>query len=120
MQELSVIGTGFGIVLLVLALLWGACVLIGIAFRPRSEKPAASVPAPAQATAPATAGDDTVPVVIAAAVAAALDRPHRILTISAPINDTHAWSQVGRIDHYQSHRMRAHWAWADRNWTPNP
>jgi len=61
--------------------------------------------APAQ-----SASDDELPeemlVVIAAAVAAVLDRPHRIVHIRGMTPADHGWSLEGRLQQHQSHRIQ--------------
>ena len=53
--------------------------------------------------------DDELPeetlVVIAAAVAAVLDRPHRIVHIRGMTPADHGWSLEGRLQQHQSHRI---------------
>ncbi|MCA9248897.1 MAG: OadG family protein [Planctomycetales bacterium] len=44
--------------------------------------------------------------VIAAAVAATLDRPHRIVRISGLTPQDLGWSLEGRLQHHQSHKIR--------------
>lgn len=46
---------------------------------------------------------------IAAAVAAVLDRPHRVLGVrkaSQPVVWVNAWAMEGRFQHYSSHKVR--------------
>ncbi|QDV41455.1 Oxaloacetate decarboxylase, gamma chain [Stieleria neptunia] len=54
--------------------------------------------------------DDELPeeilVVIAAAVAEALDRPHRIVKIRGLGTGEYAWSLEGRMKHHMSHRIQ--------------
>ena len=45
-------------------------------------------------------------VVIAAAVAAAFDRPHRIVRVRGMTPADHGWSHEGRIQQHQSHRIQ--------------
>ncbi|QEG00776.1 Oxaloacetate decarboxylase, gamma chain [Stieleria maiorica] len=62
-----------------------------------------------QPAATPAARDDELPeevlVVIAAAVAAALDHPHRIVKIRGLGAGEYAWSLEGRMKHHLSHRI---------------
>jgi hypothetical protein len=49
--------------------------------------------------------DETV-AVIAAAVAATLDRPHRIVKIRGVSHSEMGWSLEGRMQHHQSHNIQ--------------
>lgn len=61
-------------------------------------------------TAKAPESDDALPkeilVVIAAAVAEAIDRPHRIVRIRGLTPEELGWSLEGRIQHHTSHRIQ--------------
>jgi Na+-transporting methylmalonyl-CoA/oxaloacetate decarboxylase gamma subunit len=65
-------------------------------------------PAPAAAPVVAAAGNNQLPedelfVVIAAAVAATLDRPYRMVSIQPASS---SWARAGRTAHHQSHQPR--------------
>lgn len=77
--------------------------------------PVASVIAPSappkpQAVAPVEAPPSPeILAVIAAAIAAVLDRPHRVVAIqqAAPLApEGNAWAMEGRVEHFLSHRIR--------------
>jgi len=115
MDQIELILTGFGIVIGVLAGLWGACVLVALGFREKPKAPAPETLAPAAASAPApaattSAANDGVPphhvAAIAAAVAAVMSGPHRIIQIDAPPLRVDNWKVEGR---FQTHRV--HWGW---------
>ncbi|MDA3962644.1 MAG: hypothetical protein PF961_17800 [Planctomycetota bacterium] len=92
---------GVIIVLGALGSLWILCELIGLVFK-RVEAAAAAKRAAAEPE--YVPHEEEVPVAaIAAAVAIALDRPHRIVAIGA---GTSGWSAEGRREHFLSHRVR--------------
>ncbi len=68
------------------------------------------VPAEAERPVLATAGEGELPeeivVVIAAAVAEVMAKPHRIVKIRGLTPDELGWSLEGRTQHHQSHRFR--------------
>ncbi|MCB0117354.1 MAG: OadG family protein [Caldilineaceae bacterium] len=67
--------------------------------------PSSAAPAPPVVSATNELPEELV-VVITAAVAAALDRPHRIVRIRGLTPTDMAWSMEGRSQHHQSHRIR--------------
>ncbi|MCW2307141.1 OadG family protein [Rhodobium gokarnense] len=114
LENLEMIGTGFSVVMLVLALIWAACALIGLFFTrgTKVEAKDAEKPAPSQpALAAATPG---VPphhlVAISAAVAATLGGGYRVTRIAAPAHKVGDWPLEGRIQTFNGHRTRADWA----------
>jgi hypothetical protein len=47
--------------------------------------------------------------VIAAAIAAVLDRPHRVVSVqrvTIPVPHLNVWAYEGRVEHSMSHRLR--------------
>ena len=47
--------------------------------------------------------------VIAAAIAAVIDKPHRVLSVRhviMPANPINVWALEGRVEHSTSHRLR--------------
>ena len=107
LDQLALILTGFSIVIGVLSGLWGACALVALGFR---EKGSPAV-APVSPSAPVTASSEgTVPphhlVAIAAAVAAVMSSPYRIVNIDAPPQNADNWKVEGR---FNTHRV--HWGW---------
>jgi Na+-transporting methylmalonyl-CoA/oxaloacetate decarboxylase gamma subunit len=105
MDQLELIFTGFGIVIGVLSGLWGACALVGQLFR---EKPS-PVATPVPAAKPAKTEEGVPPhhvAAIAAAVAAVMSTPYRIINIDAPPLRADSWKVEGR---FKIHRV--HWGW---------
>jgi hypothetical protein len=98
--NIEVMATGFATVLVVLALLWATCAMIGLSFAEHTRR---GLPVPAS---PGAAG---IPAhhlaVISAAVSAVLEAPHRIVNVAAPAHIIMAWAQEGRFDHASVHRM---------------
>lgn len=112
LENLEMIGTGFAVVMAALALLWGACALVGYFFI-KAEKAAAAAPVaqkPQPARASAAPG---VPphhlVAIAAAVADTLGAGYRITRVAAPGHKVNEWPLEGRITAFSSHRVRTGW-----------
>ena len=68
-----------------------------------------AIPAEKEEPTPIVTGKDELPeetlVVIAAAVAATLSRPHRIVRVGGQEVDM-GWSLQGRMQHHQSHRLQ--------------
>ncbi len=118
--QLELILTGFGIVIGVLAMLWGVTAAVGLVFRGSNNNviPATAKPTPlhstpdaaSRATAPAaTASVEGAPahhlVVIAAAVSAILGgRAHRVVNVSPSRQQMPVWAQQGLFEHFASHR----------------
>ena len=100
MLNLELIGVGIAIVIGVLILLWFASAAIGRVFlvvarvRERRGRIAAAAPDVAERDA----------VVVAAAVAAILEAPHRIVSITAPLHFAPAWASEGRYEGSTLHR----------------
>ncbi|MCF8480996.1 MAG: OadG family protein [Rhodospirillum sp.] len=117
LDNLELIGTGFAVVMAVLASLWGACSLIGTIFaqveKSRAEAAAKAAPVPASAppSAPTTSGG--IPahhlVAIAAAVASVLGDAYRITRVAAPAHQISDWPLEGRIENFTAHRIRTNW-----------
>lgn len=112
LDNLELIGTGFTVVLMVLASLWAMSALVGRAFtRAAAPKPSAGASAPAPAPAPVVAPG--VPphhlVAIAAAVAETLGAGVRITRVAAPAHKVEGWPIEGRIETFTAHRIRTDW-----------
>ncbi|MBL3584380.1 OadG family protein [Rhodovulum sulfidophilum] len=105
LENLALIGTGFAVVILVLASLWGACALMGWGFTRTARKTTAAVP-----ETPVAPG---VPphhlAAIAAAVAETLGPGHRIRRVAAPAHLVDGWPLEGRIETFAAHRVRTGW-----------
>ena len=102
--HISVIATGFGTVLGVLAILWAACALIGFVFARGAARTGASPAAIPFGKAKGGIPPEHV-AVISAAVAAVMDGPHRIAHISAPSHRPPGWSLEGRFESFIAQRM---------------
>ncbi|TDX32567.1 OadG family transporter subunit [Rhodovulum visakhapatnamense] len=107
LENLSLIGTGFAVVLLVLASLWGACALIGRAFIRAARKAERPVVAPRPPVAPGVPPHHLA--AIAAAVAETLGPGHRITRVAAPAHRVDGWPLEGRIETFAAHRIRTGW-----------
>lgn len=112
LDNLELIGTGFAVVMAVLAALWGACALVALGFRAATRPaPAAAAPAPAKAVAPAVPAG--VPphhlAAIAAAVSAVLGAGYRVTRVAAPAHKVEGWPMEGRIETFTAHRIRTDW-----------
>lgn len=117
-EQLVFIIQGFGLVLVVLALLWLLSAVLGRFFIAREQRAAARTTAPAPpavgaAPAPmlnAGAGAGLPPAhvaAISAAVAVATSGRGRVVRVVAPAHGAAGWSGSGRTAHAQDHRIRA-------------
>jgi Na+-transporting methylmalonyl-CoA/oxaloacetate decarboxylase gamma subunit len=103
-DELILLGTGFGIVMSVLAALWGVCSIVGTMFikgeGAKKAKAAAAAPAvPAAAPAPQIAeGTPPAHVAAIAAAVASLSGRYRIVRVVVPAHDARAWAAQGRYE----------------------
>ena len=97
---------GFVIVMVALSALWLLCEAVGGFFKWQAARAEASARAASEATAaaaPAEEAPEAVPVpVIAAAVAALVDQPHRVVEIKPA---SIAWSMEGRRELLRSHKL---------------
>ncbi|WP_413207268.1 OadG family transporter subunit [Rhodospirillum sp. A1_3_36] len=124
LDNLELIGTGFAVVMAVLASLWGACALIGTIFtrieKTRVEAVAKAAPIPAPAPPSPQIGPQTGPsttggipahhlVAIAAAVTSVLGEAYRITQVTAPAHQINDWPLEGRIETFSAHRIRTDW-----------
>ena len=95
-----------GILVVFLALV---LVVVFITLLPRLLAPSAGKASDEAIPAPAV-GEDELPeeilVVIAAAVAHAIDRPHRVVQIRGLTPAEMGWSLEGRMQHHHSHRIQ--------------
>jgi len=110
LDNLELIGTGFTVVMMVLASLWGMSALVGRAFtRAAAPKPSAAAlaPAPAPVVAPGVPPHHLV--AIAAAVAETLGAGVRITRVAAPGHKVEGWPMEGRIETFTAHRIRTDW-----------
>ena len=117
-DQLVFIVQGFGLVLVVLALLWLLSALLGRIFVAQERRRASPPPAPAAAVgaAPApTVSAGTPPAhlaAIAAAVAVATSGRGRVVRVVAPAHGAAGWVGSGRAQHAHGHRTRAGWTQA--------
>lgn len=120
-SELAFIVTGFVLVMVVLALLWFVCAVLGriVQMGDKSRASSAPVKAPVPSPAPAPATASPVPAgkipaahlaVISAAVAAMTDGRGVVTSVFVPAHRASVWAQEGRIEHFSSHRVRSDWA----------
>jgi len=120
-EELLFIGSGFGIVMGVLAALWGVCALVGTAFKRADAARAAAAAAPARVPASAPAIAEGIPPAHVAAIAAAvasLSGAWRIRRVEAPVHLSRAWAAQGRFE--LQTKWQAHAAGAARLRIANP
>ncbi len=110
MEHGSLILSGFGIVMGVLAMLWAVTALIAKLFtRPAKPIETAAKPnaAPTPSAAPVTAPPG-VPAhhlaAITAAVAASFAPPTRIVSVDGLYAHVSAWTQQGLFEHFASHQ----------------
>lgn len=108
LDNLELIGTGFTVVILVLAALWAMSALVGRAFirAGAAAKPAAAA-TPAPVVAPGVPPHHLV--AIAAAVAETLGAGVRITRVAAPAHKVEGWPIEGRIETFTAHRIRTDW-----------
>lgn len=122
LENLELIGTGFAVVLSVLAVIWAACALMGSVFTRAAAKAAASAAAPPAVSAPAVSAAPAQPsapiapgvpphhlVAIAAAVAHTLGAGYRVTHVAAPAHKVGDWPMEGRIETFTAHRVRTDW-----------
>lgn len=114
LENLELIGTGFAVVMTVLAAIWAACVLVGRAFvtaeAARAAKETAKAPAPApvdEATAPGIPPHHLA--VIAAAVAHTFGSGYRVTRVTAPAHAVPGWPMEGRMEIFSAHHTRTSW-----------
>ncbi len=106
MAQLELLLTGIVVVLIVLVVLWGACAIIGVAFRERpspdtetsAEEPQPQVGIPAHHIA-----------VITGAVAEMMPGAFRVLNVHAPAMTKTAWVESTRFQQVHTHRVRWNW-----------
>ena len=71
--------------------------------------PAPPPPAPVRIAAPPEQLPPEIIAVISAAIAVALGRPHRVLTVEQPAMfgpEINIWAMEGRVEQFMSHRVR--------------
>ena len=116
LENLELIGTGFAVVMTVLAMIWGACALMGSVFI-RAASAKARAEAAAVASAPVPAAQPSAPAgippqhlaAIAAAVAHTLGAGYRVTRVDAPAHKVNDWPLEGRIENFTAHRVRTNW-----------
>ncbi|SDK51155.1 OadG family protein [Aliiruegeria lutimaris] len=112
LEALGIIGTGFAVVMSVLASLWGACALVGFFFtREKKEQQATkAAPVPPRAAVASRAG---VPPHHLAAISAAVSEifgPGYVVTrVAAPSHVVTDWPIEGRKDTFAGRRIRTAW-----------
>lgn len=111
-ENLEIIGTGFAVVMLVLALLWGACAIVAAFFTraPKPEKPAETKAAPARAAVNSHSGVPPHHLAAIAAAAAEVFGPGYVVTrVAAPSHKVTEWPLEGRKDTFAGRRIRKDW-----------
>jgi len=107
-EAMNFLVTGFGVVMLALALLWFCTALMGKAFSAAKSKPAvAPAPAaPAAAPAPVAEDDGRLIAAISAAVHYTVGSGFRVTKVVRTGAGSPNWSAEGRRQHHGSHRIR--------------
>ena len=106
MAHLGLLLTGIAVVMSVLAALWGACVIMGLAFR---ERPRPGAAAPVEDEPPHEGIPAHHIAVISAAVAEMTPGAFRILNVRAPALIATAWAESNRFEQATARRVR--WDW---------
>ncbi|NDR56454.1 OadG family protein [Aliiruegeria sabulilitoris] len=112
LEALGIIGTGFAVVMSVLASLWAACSLVGYFFtrEKKEQKPTEAAPVPPRAAVASRAG---VPPHHLAAISAAVSEifgPGYVVTrVAAPSHVVTDWPIEGRKDTFAGRRIRTAW-----------
>ncbi|KAA5607384.1 hypothetical protein F1188_01050 [Roseospira marina] len=117
---LNILLVGITVVMAVLLMLWASCAIVGFGFRmvearqkasEARKNAAAAAAAPPSALAATPAGG--IPAhhlaAIAAATAAVMDRPYRIVQVWAPVVPTSDWGNQARLQTFNSHRRQGDW-----------
>lgn len=113
LDNLELIGTGFAVVMAVLAALWAISAGVGAVFirAARAQARAQAPVAPAVAAGPAPGG--AIPphhlAAIAAAVAHVMGPGARVTHVAAPAHKVSNWPLEGRIETFTAHRIRTDW-----------
>ena len=110
LDNLELIGTGFAVVLMVLALIWGATASVGYFFTrvPKAE-PAAKAPNVPAAAAVSSGIPPHHLAAIAAAVAHTLGGGYLVTRVAAPGHKVSEWPMEGRMETFSSRRTRTDW-----------
>mgnify|MGYP001824735321 CR=1 FL=1 len=112
LESLAIIGTGFAVVMSVLAAIWGACAGVGYFFtrEKKEEKPTEAAPVPPRAAVASRAG---VPphhlAAITAAVADVFGPGYVVTRVAAPSHVVTDWPIEGRKDTFAGRRIRTAW-----------
>ncbi|MEM8570705.1 MAG: OadG family transporter subunit [Pseudomonadota bacterium] len=118
LENLELIGTGFAVVMAVLAMIWAACAGIGSVFiRAERIKQARAAEKAAEAASAAIGSPSAIQAgppphhlaAITAAVAATLGAGYRISRVAAPAHKVQDWPLEGRIEAFNSRRVRTGW-----------
>lgn len=113
LESLGLIGTGFAVVISVLASIWAACALVGSFFiraekAEASAKPSAAVPPRAAVAARAGVPPHHL-AAISAAVAGIFGPGYVVTRVAAPSHKVTEWPIEGRKDTFQGRRIRKDW-----------
>lgn len=106
-ELLQFLVSGLLVVLITLMVLALFCTVMGLVFKsgakPRSRTKLVTTP-PQQLRPSSEQPEDHTTIVIAAAVASAIDQPHRIVHVGSVADD--AWALERRFQHHHSHKVR--------------
>lgn len=108
MAHLELLLTGITVVMVVLVALWGACVIMGVAFRAR-KPPSTDAGTTAEEEPPLEGIPAHHIAVITGAVAKMVPGSFRILNVRAPALIATAWAESNRFAQASTHRVR--WDW---------
>ncbi|WP_316858521.1 OadG family protein [uncultured Cohaesibacter sp.] len=113
LENLELIGTGFAVVMIALAVLWAACGIVGFFFVRAARVSTPTSQAPKVPPSAAVASRAGVPphhlAVISAAVAYTLGPGYKVTRVAAPPHKVSEWPLEGRIEAFTAHRLRASW-----------
>ncbi len=108
MENLIFIGTGFGIVMAVLAALWGVCAVVGTVFKfveTRRKRKTSDVDRISQTVSDQPSnGPPPEHVAAISAAVASLSASYRVLHIHAPAHVATAWAAQGRNEQHIGRR----------------
>lgn len=110
LENLELIGTGFFVVMSVLASIWAACALIGSFFNrvPKTPKTTTASPVPPRATVTSRVPPHHL-AAISAAVADIFGPGYVVTRVAAPSHKVTEWPIEGRKDTFQGRRIRKDW-----------
>ncbi len=111
-ENLELIGTGFAVVMTVLASIWGTCALVGAIFIRATRKATEPVAELAKVPPKPQVASGVPPhhmAAIAAAVEEFLGAGYRVTRVAAPSHQVSEWPTEGRKETFSSRRIRTDW-----------